>query len=304
MYAQLFFFPQRNNHSCHLIARESAPIAGETLNEERSELSYVSYSDTYITDHSIVSPPSDNPGTDGTTPRGRRSPYIAISSREHSLYQARRRGSDGSLAGLLDAVNALQCLSNSNSQITNLPAGQDIQASNQLIDIKNQITHPSGDPQDEPTDPATSASNLPNVMKVQDIAGPTGTQHPFNTAAKRRSRGPFICDVYGSPPRVEGTRPSMDTHPSADPHSRADAENVTASAPGHSPNDATAPAHDPVPEDAMPPPVDTRAPPVPPLRPVRARGVFIVGNGAPIRIDEGIEVHLRDGTDGRIDFII
>lgn len=43
--------------------------------------------------------------------------------------------------------------------------------------------------------------------------------------------------------------------------------------------------------------------PYPPPR-VRARGVFIVGNAAPIRIDEGIEVHLRDGVDGQVDFII
>ena len=205
MYAQLFFFPQRNDHSCHLIARESAPIAGETSNE-RSELSYVSYSDAYVTDRSIVSPSLDDPGTDGTTPRGRRSPYITISSREHSLYQARRRGSDRSLVGLLNAVDALQRLSNPNRQIANLPTGQDIQASNQLIDIKNQITHPSGDPQDKATDPATSASSLPNVMGVQDVAGPTGTPHPFNAATKRGSRGPFICDVYGSPPRALGAR--------------------------------------------------------------------------------------------------
>ena len=43
--------------------------------------------------------------------------------------------------------------------------------------------------------------------------------------------------------------------------------------------------------------------PYPPPR-VRARGVFIIGNAAPIRIDEGIEVHLRDGVDGQVDFII
>lgn len=31
--------------------------------------------------------------------------------------------------------------------------------------------------------------------------------------------------------------------------------------------------------------------------------VFVVGNGAPIKIDEGITVHLRDGADGRVDFV-
>ena len=46
-----------------------------------------------------------------------------------------------------------------------------------------------------------------------------------------------------------------------------------------------------------------RAPSTPPRR-ILVRGAFIIGNGAPIRIDESIEVRLRDSVGGHIDFII
>ena len=288
MYARLFF-SQRNGRSHHPVARKSAPITGEISNEG-SELSYVSYSDRYITDCSIASPSSDDSRICGTTPRGRRSPYIGISSREHSLYQARRRGSDGSVVRILDVVDALQRLSSSNNQAASLPIGQDVLA----IDIRNEETHPPVDPQGEPAGPVTPSRSLPNAMGVQGVDSPTRT----HTSANRHSRGPLIREIYDTALRVEGP------HFLTDPHSHADAENIAVDAPGHSVDGTATPAHDPMREDTRPPPVDSRAPPVARLRRVHVRGVFVIGHGAPIEIDEGIEVHLRDGTDGRIDFII
>jgi hypothetical protein len=132
------------------------------------------------------------------------------------------------------------------------------------------------DARNEVTGPLESGSGLPNVLIAMEV---------------RDADGPVAVDVKG--PR-----------PSANPHSRAGPRNVAANAPVHPVDDATAPTHNPTHEGAAPPPVDTRAPSVPPLRRVRARGVFIIGNGAPIKIDEGIEVNLRDGVDGQVDFII
>ena len=57
-------------------------------------------------------------------------------------------------------------------------------------------------------------------------------------------------------------------------------------------------------EGSAEPQVNMNAPSTPPLRRVRTRGAFIIGNGAPIKIDEGIEVYLRDGADGQVDFVI
>lgn len=126
-----------------------------------------------------------------------RSPYIAISSREHSLYQARRRGScgsDGTPPRVLNAIDALRRLYNSDLRAVNLSTGERTQVSNPPSDI---------------------------IFATKGGA--------YNTPE----------DIRNPPPR--------------------------------------------------------RA---------RARGVFIVGNGAPIKIDEGIEVRLRDGVDGQVDFII
>ena len=36
----------------------------------------------------------------------------------------------------------------------------------------------------------------------------------------------------------------------------------------------------------------------------RTRGVFVIGCSAPVRVDEGIEVYLRSGANGEVDFII
>jgi len=98
----------KNGYSCLPTAREPSLDVGGLSDEERSELSYADYEDQHPTDRSTP----DNPGTTRTTPHNRRSPYVAISSREHSSYQARRCGSDETLVGLLSAIDALQHLSN------------------------------------------------------------------------------------------------------------------------------------------------------------------------------------------------
>lgn len=53
-----------------------------------------------------------------------------------------------------------------------------------------------------------------------------------------------------------------------------------------------------------PPPQINIAPSTPPLHRIRTRGAFLIGNGAPMKIDESIEVRLRDGANGQVDFII
>lgn len=63
-------------------------------------------------------------------------------------------------------------------------------------------------------------------------------------------------------------------------------------------------------DDTMPPfrgsahAANSSAPHISHLHRVRFRGVFVVGNGAAIRIDESIGVYLRDGANGQVDFII
>ena len=273
-YAQLSLF-LKNDRSRHPTVRGSSPIAGEVCDEGRSDLSYESYGTQYPTDRSIASPPSDNPRTNGTILRSRRPAYVSISSREHSFYQARGRGSDGVLVGLLDAVDALQRLRNSGEG--NPPTAQDAQVSDQPTDMESRVP--------------------PNALIVQDVDGPMAAQHSLNSAANRRSRGSF-SEVNDAP--LDARAP----HLSTDLHSCADTGDAAAGAPDYPLDDNTAPANNSTHEGAVPPPVDTRAPPAPPLRRVRARGVFIIGNGAPIRIDEVIEVHLRDGVDGQVDFVI
>ncbi|KAF9790782.1 hypothetical protein BJ322DRAFT_1017423 [Thelephora terrestris] len=144
--------------------------------------------------------PADDPMDaykDETVPHGSRLPFVAISSREHSMYRSRRRGSRGSDGS--SAAEVLQYLpQHSRTSIADI----------RLNDIPEDIGSPTG-----PTD-------TPNGL-------------------------------HG------GTAPG----------------------------------------------VSTRAPSNP-LRPIRTRGAFIIGNGAPIKIDDSLEVHLRDGADGQVDFII
>ena len=232
------------------------------LDEERTELSYVSYEDQYYVDRSL--PPSDEPGSNGTSPRGPRSPYVAISSQERSLYLPYRRGTgvlDEPSGGALNAVDISQHLSSPNIR-SNLSTGESPRVSNPPIDIESQAQHPSANAVD---------SVLSEVS--EDV------------------KNPLLA---------------------ADPHSQAGVECVATSTPTHTTNntpqihDTTAPIRNPNGpcEGATSSQADIRAPPAPPLRLVRTRGAFIIGNGAPIKIDESIEIHLIDCADGRVDFVI
>ena len=224
-----------------------------------------------------------------TAPCGRKAPYVAISSREHSLYQAHRRESDVALTGLLDTVDAPRRLSNSGKRFI----GEGAQVSNQPTDVE----HASVDAQTELTGLVASAINLLNAAEVREVDDPMGARHPSSVAANRRSYGPF-SEVYSAPLDIKGSQLFTGLH------DRTETGNITADARVHLVDDGTAPTHSPMHGGAVLPPVDMRTSPAPLLHRVRVRGVFVIGNGAPIKIDEGIEVHLRDSVDGQIDFII
>jgi len=206
-----------------------------------------------------------------------------MSSGEHSLHNASRRGS----VGLLDAVGALQRLSNS-----------DMRISNPLPSIDNRVAYHPVDARNESTSGRDMAGSLQIrgiVPGVQDPDGFVGAQHPPRITANEDLHLPS-GEVDTTPLDVEG--PDLPTNP----RSHVGAENATTTASAFPVDSTTAPVHNPAYEGTAPPPVNT--PSVPPLRRVRTRGIFIIGNGAPIKIDEGLEVHLRDGVDGQVDFII
>lgn len=184
--------------------------------QSESESSYASYDIDHHTDRSVVLLSSDGP----ETLCGRRSPFAATSSRQHSLYQTRGGGSGVTPIRLLNDTEGPQPPSGPDERISSPPTNRSVQV----------LDHPAGTENDS-TNPANN------------------TVTPSN--------GP-------APP----------------------------------PNDG--PAYD----NPAPPTVDMRDASVPPPRRVRARGVFIIGNGAPIRIDESIEVRLKDGVGGQVDFII
>ena len=187
-------------------------ILGGNLDEEQSVLSYAD-------DPAHLPIASLSPSTKRSAPNGRRSPYVAISAGEHSLYQGRKRGPERALIGFLGAIDA-QHLSESDNRIPDPPAGRDVPVSDQASD-----TRPFTDMQNESTGSAVPRNVPPNTGGVNS----TGAALP-------------TANVRGS---------------STPPHRR-----------------------------------------------IRSRGVFIVGNGAPIKIDEGIEVHLRDGVEGQVDFVM
>lgn len=194
-------------------------------------------------------------------PNGRRSPYVPISSGEHSLYQVRKRGLEGTLVGFLGAIDALQHLPRSEGSIPNPPAGQGIQVSDQ-----HSHAPPYQGTQNEPTGSGTLENNPSNRSEVnRGSSGTPDVRIPHN------------------------------------PHGQPAPGNVVFGPFINADDDATLPINSSVREGTAP---TTINPSIPPLRRVRFRGVFIVGNGAPIKIDEGIEVHLRDGVDGQVDFVM
>ena len=194
-------------------------------------------------------------------------------SEEQSPYHAHSRG----LGGLLEADDGLQPLSNSNNLIHKSPT-----------DIDNQVTCLPRDARNELTGPIMFQKVGVVAPRVQ------GTDDVVDTPNGRLR----LPSSDATPSDVGGV------HLPTDPRDRAATEDSTPTASTYPVNNPTPSIHNPIPEGAVPPPVDTRVPSVPPLRRVRARGVFIIGNGAPIKIDEGLEVHLRDGIDGQVDFII
>lgn len=194
-------------------------------------------------------------------PNGRRPPYVPISSGEHSLYQVRKRGLEGTLVGFLGAIDGPQYLLRSEGSIPNPPAGQDIQVSDQHSDAS-----PYRETQNEPTGSETLENNPSNRGEVnRGSSGTPDVRMPHNSLGQ-----PAPGNVVPGP--------------------FTDAD-----------DDVTLPINSSVREGTAPTTVN---PSISPLRRVRFRGVFIVGNGAPIKIDEGIEVHLRDGVDGQVDFVM
>ena len=174
------------------------------------------------------------------------------------------RGLEESLVGLLDAVSGLQRLSNPDGQTPNPSTGHGNQVFGQPAVMEHQVTHTSADPLNESGGPTTPGSNSQNVVFA------SGVRDADDLVGARN-----LLSVATNG-RVHGPSGQVDDAP----RSHEDTRN------------------------AAPPPTNTRAHPAPPLRRVRTRGVFIIGDGAPIRIDDGIEVHLRDGVDGQVDFIM
>jgi len=248
------------DHSRYPAVHESPSfIAGEFPDEGRSESGL-----SYATERPVLPPSSGDPtGTNETTPHGRRSPYVAVSSRDHSLYQARRSGSGGTPVRL-DATDALDRRpSGSDEQISSPPTSQGTRVPDQPAHTENKTT-----------DPITPTISLPSV--------------PIDVGA--RNMDSSKC------------RPSTARNVHADEPPNGVEGNATTGTSANPVNNTTTPidTH----EDPEPPTANTRASSVPPPHHIRTRGVFIIGNSAPIKIDGDIEVHLRNGVGGQVDFII
>lgn len=244
------------DHSHSPTAHEARSLIAREFPDERRSESGLSYA----TERSVVLSPSGDPvGPNEITPHGRRSPYVVVSSRDHTLYQARRSGTPARL----DAIDSLDRRPpGSDERIPSPPTSQD-------TEVPGQPAHTEDDSTDRIT-PAISLPSAPVDTGVQDMDSP---KYQPSTA-----RNPHL------------DKPSDDVE-----------GNATAGTSTNPANDTTTPVMH---EGPALPTVNTRAPSVPPPRRVRARGVFIIGNGAPIKIDEGIEVYLRDGVGGQVDFII
>jgi hypothetical protein len=197
------------------------------------------------------------------------------------LYRHGSRGEDGSSARIHNVIKRLQHLTNQSVRATNSPTDEIAQVLSPPINVEEQT--------------AGLPANVPN-----EVTGPASP-----------GSGGFPDAGVPTQPRCSSTvyrlfNISEDTD---NPYLRTDplhftgTEYIAMDASTHITNDATRPAHNPR-EGSTPPQSDTRGPPTPPSCRVRTRGAFIIGNGAPVKIDENIEVHLRDGVNGHVDFII
>lgn len=267
---------------------ELEPVSSEAhheeADEERSELSYASYENS--ADRSIPSP--NDPRSGRIAPHGPRPPYVAISPREHSFYQSRghgSRGSDGLLTIIPSAIEGLQHLLNPN-----------IRAANQLSDENTQVFSPPTDTEDQTAGPPAATPN--------GVIGPTPSESSKfpDAAAPIRSRfspvvtvGTHLCDI------AEDVK---DFHPATDLQNLAGTEYIAVDASTHTTFNGPSHIRNGSRGGATPPTVDVRGPTAPPSRRVWTRGAFLIGNSAPVKIDERVEVRLRDGGNGEVDFII
>ena len=106
-----------------------------------------------------------------STPNGRRSPYVAISSREHSFYQARGRRLEGSFIGF--------------PEIPDPPVGQSILAIDEVPDA-------------EPIGPAIATSTPQKIDEVYSAS--LASERPRDPAAlvKTASGSSAGTDIHGN----------------------------------------------------------------------------------------------------------
>jgi hypothetical protein len=149
----------------------------------------------------------------------------------------------------------------------------------------------------------------PPVDQGVSISAQASNNHPF-PSVKNEPADPVMSG--GTPPNMGEANIAPNAPNEEIPHPYADLRGGTVprnAVPGPSigadpPDDITVPIRGLTDGGAALPTVNLRAPPTSPPRCVRYRGIFIIGNSAPVKIDEGIEVHLRDGVNGQVDFII
>ena len=153
-------------------------------------------------------------------------------------------------------------------------------------------------------------SSNPNLQTAGSLASEsTQIPGPFdrgNQAAHLTGNAQNEVIIIGGEHLSDTRENAKIPHPTTDPHNLPGAEPTSVDASLHTAGHGTGPTHSPNHpyEGAAPPPADVRAPSSPPFGRVRIRGAFVIGNGAPIKIDESIGVYLRDGANGEVDLII
>ena len=127
----IFPFQTNGDRSHHPAVHESLSlITGEINDGGRSESELSSATECFV----ISSSSGDTAGTSETTPSGDGSPHVGPSSRERLSDQACRSGLGGTLVRL-DAIDALQLLSQSDERISSPPTGQGAQVPDQPISL-------------------------------------------------------------------------------------------------------------------------------------------------------------------------